>query len=492
MSLRVLAKGALLWLRADLASTLSLRAMDPSFLLNEGDVEPTNQAVHIRPEQRRTYRSIGGEVGLVDEHMEAYRMVGQVLDGAPNMSHSKHIMQFVMSHPKAPVLPSGGCLYLPNDGVWTSFYQHVEHPYPALFTEMIANSYYPSCNETSLSGLRLPSSCGEGTLRGSRGCFKVTSVGGSTDSIKIYETTGHLGLPDKWSYHIEHAKPHGAPKRNREGTSASQCGMSSTLPEVPTGNRLEIPTRYVVCRQSDDDNTITEEMVRAQNEWSNQAFSGNSPWTRMSFDQGHPMSADMQISFKLVDVNIVTNPECAKHGFVNTDHLKGYNANPEKYFTIVIITNDVSGVLGQTEFPFDLSENNENQMVIVSSVGFKGFASRNHGDMMYDEGDTVVHESGHAFGLLHTFDGGCWGKGDWIEDTSTEKLPHYDCVVDLSCGQTDPVHNFMDYSPDDCMVGFTEGQKRRAHCIMEHYRPTLYSTSLRATTFPSLPAYPLQ
>jgi len=278
----------------------------------------------------------------------------------------------------------------------------VEHPFPALFTEMIANSYYPGCNETSLSGLRLPSSCGEGTLRGSRGCFKVTSVGGSTASIKVYETTGHLGLPDKWSYHIEHAKPHGGPKRNREGANSSQCGMSSTLPEVPTGNRLEIPTRYVVCRQSDDDNTITEEMVRAQNEWSNEAFSGNSPWTRMSFDQGHPMSADMQISFKLVDVNIVTNPECAKHGFVNTDHLKGYNTNPEKYFTIVIITNDVSGVLGQTEFPFDLSENNENQMVIVSSVGFKGFASRNHGDMMYDEGDTVVHESGHAFGLLHT------------------------------------------------------------------------------------------
>jgi len=490
MTLRALAQGALLWLRADLASAMSLRAMDPSFLLNGGDVEPTNQAVHIRPEQRRKYTSIGGETGQVDEHMEAYRTVGQLLEGVQNMSHSKHIMQFVMSHPGAPVLPAGGCLYLPNDEVWASFYQQVEHPFPALFTEMIANSYYPSCNETSLSGLRLPSSCGDGALRGSRGCFKVTGVGGSTASIKIYETTGHLGLPDKWSYHIENAKPHGTPKRYREG--ASQCGMSNTLPEVPTGHRLDIPTRYVVCRKSDDDNTFTEEMVREQNEWVNQAFSGNSPWKRMGFDNGHPVSVDMQISFKLVDVNIVTNPECAKHGFVNTAHLNEYNPNSEKYFTVVIITNDASGVLGQTEFPYDLPEDSASQMVVVSSVGFRGFASRNQGDMMYDEGDTVVHESGHALGLLHTFDGACWGHGDYVEDTTHEKFPHYDCAVDMSCGQPDPVHNFMDYSPDECMVGFTQGQKRRAHCILEKYRPTLYNVSLRATTFPALPAYPLQ
>jgi len=481
MAFHALAGVVLLGLCTDLSEALSTKEIHPSFLLDEEDVEPTNQAEHVRPEQRRKYRSIATEEA--EEHLEVYRTARQLLDGAHNMSHSKHILHFVMSNPGAPVLPKGGCLYLPNDRVWASFYNHVEHPYPALFRDMVANSYYPSCSETALSGLRLPSSCGEGTLRGSRGCFRVASVGGSEGSIKVYETSGHVGLPDQWSFHIENAKPHRhAVMRRGSATDGSltPCGMSDKLPEVPSTQRLEIPTRYVVCRKSDDDDSLTEKMVREQNDWVNQAFSGNSPWKRMSFDDGHPTSIDMQINFRLVNVSIVTDPQCAKYGFVRTEHLSVYNPQAESHFTVVIITDDVSGVLGQTEFPYDLAEGHPQQMVIVSSVGFRGFASRNHGDMMYDEGDTVVHEAGHGFGLYHTFEGSCMGQGDYVDDTQEESMPHYDCVSDRSCGGgMDPVHNFMDYSPDTCMVGFTEGQKRRAWCELENHRSGLYQQSLK-------------
>jgi len=497
----------LLWLLVDLADALSFRETNPTLLQGEADIEPTNLALHARPERRRTYRRVTeGELAEVQQQLEAYRRAGQLMDRAQNMYHSRHILQFVMSHPEAPVLPPGGCLYLPNDGVWESFYQHMEHPFPDLFAEMIANSYYPSCNETSLSGLRLPASCGGRTMRGSRGCFEVNSLGSAT-GIEVYETTGHVGLPDKWSFHIENAKPHQLRQAKAGDASLTRCGISDELPEVPSVRRLEIPTRYVVCQKSDADNIITEDMIREQNEWTNEAFKGASPWERMNFDEGHPVSVDMQISFKLVNISIVTDPECAKYGFTNSSQVYEYNKDPSKYFTVVIITNDASGVLGQTEFPFDISEDSLDHMVIVSSVGLRHFASRLnemrgitvHSSSMYDEGDTVVHESGHGLGLYHTFERGCSGgthpleggiqagwrsssakhNGDMVDDTNPERLPHYDCAVDMSCGEVDPVHNFMDYSPDTCMVGFTEGQKRRAWCVFEKHRPTLFEDSLK-------------
>jgi hypothetical protein len=498
----------LLWLLADLADALSFRDTGSALLQDEANIVPTNQALHARPERRRTYRRAAeGESAEIQQHLEAYRRAGQLMDQAQNMYHSRHILQFVMSHPAAPMLPPGGCLYLPNDGVWESFYQHVEHPFPDLFAEMVANSYYPSCNETSLTGLRLPASCGGRAMRGSRGCFEVNSLGRAT-GIEVYETTGHVGLPDKWSHHIENTRPHQLRHAKESGASLATCGMSDGLPEVPGGRRLEIPTRYVVCRRSDTDHSITEDMIREQNRWANEAFKGASPWERMDFDKGNPVSVDMQISFKLVNISIVTDPECARDGFTDTARLHGYNKDPSKHFTIVIITNDASGVLGQTEFPFDLSEDSLEQMVIVSSVGFRHFASNklagtvgasSQSSLMYDEGDTVVHETGHGLGLYHTFERGCsngavpleggtqasWrssftgSRGDMVDDTNPEKMPHYECDVDMSCGEVDPVHNFMDYSPDSCMMGFTEGQKRRAWCVLAKHRPVLYEMALK-------------
>ena len=73
------------------------------------------------------------------------------------------------------------------------------------------------------------------------------------------------------------------------------------------------------------------------------------------------------------------------------------------------------------------------------------------------EGLTAIHEFGHWFGLLHTFQGdSCSGSGDLIADTRQQRNQTTGCPQSrVSCPALafpqpleDPIHNYMDYSGD--------------------------------------------
>lgn len=92
----------------------------------------------------------------------------------------------------------------------------------------------------------------------------------------------------------------------------------------------------------------------------------------------------------------------------------------------------------------------------------------------YNMGFTATHEVGHWLGLAHTFDKGCQGYGDYIDDTPYQASPTEGCPIGRdSCTRgtgRDPIHNYMDYSYDSCYIQFTEGQTARAQKQFAHWR----------------------
>lgn len=107
---------------------------------------------------------------------------------------------------------------------------------------------------------------------------------------------------------------------------------------------------------------------------------------------------------------------------------------------------------------------------------------------------TLTHEAGHWVGLYHTFQGGCYGVGDQVDDTPPEASPASGCPANrdtcVSAG-VDPINNYMDYSDDrqalvslgrpmivftewtihgSCMTQFTPGQSVRMADQLRTYR----------------------
>ncbi len=132
------------------------------------------------------------------------------------------------------------------------------------------------------------------------------------------------------------------------------------------------------------------------------------------------------------------------------------------------------GLLGWSSFPSSYHAQPTQDGVVLHYQAMPGGALAG-----YNAGKIGVHETGHWAGLYHTFQGGCnpqGSQGDGVDDTPASRVAARGCPVGLdSCAGDhypglDPIHNFMNYTENDCMFEFTPGQEDRMQAAWDTYR----------------------
>lgn len=155
--------------------------------------------------------------------------------------------------------------------------------------------------------------------------------------------------------------------------------------------------------------------------------------------------------------------------------------DPNKYYNIWVLdlNEPIAGggqILGYAQFPsqsnlpgIPTSSPASTDGVVINYRSFGNAEKGNFPNMQapYNLGRTLTHETGHWLGLRHI-----WGDSncgdDFCADTPPQASESRGCQIGrVSCGSTNMVQNYMDYSEDGCMNVFTLDQKARMRAVMD-------------------------
>ncbi len=189
------------------------------------------------------------------------------------------------------------------------------------------------------------------------------------------------------------------------------------------------------------------------------------------------IAADSEIEFCLATVDpngnpttgITRTPTTRSSFSAFSDNVKstssgGKDAWPTDEYLNIWVCDIGFGILGYAQFPGGPAAT-DGVVIDYQYTGRDAWAS---GPLSpYALGRTATHEVGHWLNLRHIWgDGGC-SADDGVSDTPASNSSTSGCPLSKNtCGSLDNVQNYMDYSYDDCLVMFTDGQAARMRATL--------------------------
>lgn len=230
--------------------------------------------------------------------------------------------------------------------------------------------------------------------------------------------------------------------------------------------KIEIPVVVNVLYNAPAEN-ISLAQIQSQIDVLNKDFTAtNTDLTKLSSTVFAGMGANVDITFKLetsVGDGGVIRKSTKKTSWGTRDAMKSSKQggiDPTSPSTTLNIwaCKIGGGILGYAQFPGGKAATDG---VVIDSkyFGLSGSASA-----PYNLGRTATHEVGHWMNLRHIWGDSSCGN-DFVEDTPVHKTANYTATAPF-VSLCLPTHyempmNYMDYTNDDLMYMFTNGQKAR-------------------------------